>query len=235
MTDPTRRALLLRSVRAAPVLLAIPALLSACATTGFGAGGTDEALRRLLEIASRRALTRLAAPDGFFGDPALQIAVPRLDGRSGAVLAALIQSRPVQDALLMTINRAASRAAGNAAPVVYDAIRALSFRDALAIVRGGPTAATDYLEATIGGGLVEAMLPEVGDALRMTDENSILGPVLNAATGFNVTGIQRNVTDMAARGLWRAIGREEAAIREDPRRANDGLVEALLRGGRLLG
>lgn len=235
MTDPVRRAVLLRSLRAAPVLLALPALLSACATTGFGGGGVDEGLRRLLEISSRRALTRLAAPDGYLGDPALRLAVPRLEGRSGAVLAALLQSRPVQDQLLTAVNRAASRAADRAAPVVYDAVRALTFRDALGIARGGPSAATDYLEGTIGDGIVTAMLPEVGDSLRALDEGSILGPVLGAATGVDVTGIERSVTDAAAQGLWRAIGREEAAIRADPRSAHDRLVEALLTGGRLLG
>lgn len=231
MTDTTRRALLRSSL---PLLIAAPALLSACATIGTE-GGTDEALRRLLEISSCRALTRLAAPDGYLGDPALRLAVPRLDGRGGAVLTALIQSRPVQERLLAVVNHAASRAADRAAPAVYDAVRALSFRDALAIARGGPSAATDYLQASIGDGIVTAMLPEVGEALRMTDEDSVLGLVLGAATGVNVTGIQRSVTDAAARGLWRAIGREEAAIRADPASAHDRLVEALLRGERLLG
>ncbi len=43
------------------------------------------------------------------------------------------------------MHRAASRAAEAAAPIVYDAIRNMSFADAVALVRGGPTAATDFL------------------------------------------------------------------------------------------
>ena len=42
--------------------------------------------------------------------------------------------------------------------------------------------------------------------------------------------IQRAVTSQASQGLWRAIGREEAAIRAVPARAGDPLVEAILTG-----
>ena len=57
-----------------------------------------------------------------------------------------------------------------------------------------------------------------------------LGPVLGAATGVNVVAIQRVIAVQASRSLFGAIGREEAAIRRDPRAARDGLVEALLSG-----
>ena len=208
------------------------ALLPGCATTGFGRGGPQEALQRLLEISTGRAVQRLATSSGFLADPAARLPIPpELAGtRDGAVLNALLRSRPVQEQLSLTINRAAGEAADRAAPAIFDAIRRLTFTDALGIVRGGPTSATDYLERSIGTGIVDAMLPGVADVLGSFDGDGILGPVLGAATGVNVVAIQRVVAVQAARSLFGAIGREEAAIRRDPRSARDGLVEALLTG-----
>lgn len=230
MNNPTRRSLLLGAGLTVPLLL-----LPACATTEFD-GGVTEGLRRLLAISSERALTRLVSDSGFLNDPEARITFPtQSNDRSTAVLGALLGSAPVQRQLSLAINRAAGEAADRAAPMIYDSIRSLTFSDALGIVRGGPTAATTYLERSIGDRIIDAMLPEVGGALRQFGSNSILGPVLGAATGINIAGIQRTVTDQAARGLWRAIGREEAAIRARPASAGDSLVEAVLNGSRLIG
>lgn len=229
MNNPSRRSLLLGVGVAMPLLL-----VPACATTGLD-GGVTEALRRLLAISSQRALTRLVADNGFLNDPEARLSFPSApDDRSAAVLGALLRSAPVQQQLSLLINRAAGEAADRAAPLI-DSIRSLTFADALGIVRGGPTAATTYLERSIGDRIIDAMLPEIGGALRQFDGNSILGPVLGAATGINVAGIQRAVTQQAARGLWRAIGREEATIRTTPSLARDPLVESVLGGSRLLG
>lgn len=230
MTDPTRRSLLLGAGLVVPLML-----LPGCATTGLG-GGVAEGLRRLLAISSERALTRLVADNGFLNDPEARLALPTTgNDRSAAVLGALLRSAPVQRQLLLAINNAAGEAADRAAPLIFDSIRSLTFTDALGIVRGGPTAATMYLERSIGDRIIDAMFPEIGGALRQFGGNSVLGPVLGAATGINIAGIQRTVTDQAARGLWRAIGREEAAIRAAPGSARDPLVESVLTGSRLIG
>ena len=217
---PTRRHLLIGAFGASV------ALLPGCATTGLR-GGAQEALQRLLEISTGRAVERFAT------DPATRLAIPAElggSGREGAVLSALLRSRPVQEQMSLLVNRAAGEAADRAAPAIFDAIRRLTFADAIGIARGGPTSATDYLERSIGTGIVDAMLPGVADVLGSFDGNGVLGPVLGAATGVNVVAIQRVVAVQASRALFGAIGREEAAIRRDPRSARDGLVEALLTG-----
>jgi hypothetical protein len=230
MFKPTRRSLILGATIAVPLLL-----LPGCTTIGSG-DGTDEALRRLLGIASQRALARLITPDGYLNDVEARIALPTLGGdRSAAVFGALMRSAPVQRELTSLVNRAASEAADHAAPLVQDSIRSLTFSDALGIVRGGPTAATSYLEQSIGDRIIDAMLPEVGDVMRQLDGGSILGPVLSAATGIDIPALQRTVTRQAAQGLWRAIGREEATIRAMPSRAGDPLVERILIGAKVLG
>lgn len=232
MTDLSRRSLLAGAMLAGPALI-----LSGCAATGSG-GGLEEGLRRLLGISSQRAIARLVSGNGYLDDPAARIVLPgsgaKGTDRSSAVLGALLRSAPVQRELMLAVNRAAGDAADRAAPVIYDAIRSLSFSDALGIVRGGPTAATRYLEGAIGDRILDAMLPEVGEGLRQFGSGSVLGPVLGAATGVDVVGLQQVVTRQAAQGLWRAIGREEAAIRADPARAGDPLVASILSGTRLI-
>lgn len=218
----------------AGVLFGSVALLSGCATIGTS-GGLEEALRRLLTISTQRAVTRLVQDNGYLNDALARVTIPETPGdRSGAVLGALLRSRPMQDQLSRLINNAAGEAADRAAPIILDSIRTLSFSDAVAIARGGPTAGTDYLERAIGPRIIDAMLPEVGEALRSFGGDGVLGPVIGAATGVNVVGLQRVITTQAARGLWRAIGREEAAIRTDPRSARDPLVESVFAAGRLL-
>lgn len=219
----------------AATLLGVAAMLPACTTIGTS-GGLDEALRRLLTLSTQRAIARLVQDNGYLNDALARVAVPAADGdRSGAVLSALLRSRPVQDRLLRLANDAAGEAADRATPLILGSIRSLTFSDAVAIAHGGPTAATDYLERAIGPSILDAMLPEVGAALHSFGSDGVLGPVLGAATGINVIGLQRIVATQAARGLWRAIGREEAAIRTDPRSTRDPLIEAMFVGGRLAG
>jgi hypothetical protein len=67
------------------------------------------------------------------------------------------------------------------------------------------------------------MFPGVGDALRVLD-NGIISRVLGVATGINFAGLQADVARKAAGGIWRAVGREEAAIRADPQATGDPLI-----------
>jgi hypothetical protein len=198
-------------------LLALPG----CAT--LGGFGFEDAIRRLLTLSSQRAFARLLQENGFFEDELARIPLPpQLDG-AGAVASALLRTSLVQDQLLRLMNRAAANAAEAAAPIVYDSIKSMSFGDAVALVRGGSTAATDFLERVMGNAIVDAMFPGVGNALRLFD-NGIINRVVQAATGIDFGDLQRHVTQSAARGIYRAIGREEAAIRANPRATGDPVL-----------
>jgi hypothetical protein len=205
-----------RSLLAAGCALPLLALPGCASLPGFG---MVDAIRRLLTISSQRAFARLLTENGFFEDEAARIGLPE----TGALASALLRTPLVQNQLLRLMNRAAANAAEVAAPMVYDSIRAMSFGDAVALVRGGPTAATDLLERTMGNAIVDAMFPGVGNALRSFD-NGILNQVVRGATGIDFQGLQRHVSESAARGIYRAIGREEAAIRANPRATNDPVL-----------
>ena len=206
--------------------LSLPLLaLPGCATIGTSL--VADAIRRLLTLSSQRAFARLLREDGFLEDELARVPLPPELAGGGAVAAALLRTPLVQRQLLELLNRAAADAAETAAPIVYDAIRGMSLADAAALVRGGPTAATDLLERTMGPAIVDAMFPGVGRALRTFDDG-LVNRLVQAATGIDFAGLQRHVADSAARGIYRAIGREEAAIRADPRGSGDPVIASVL-------
>jgi len=211
----TRRRLL-----AAGCLLPVLAL-PGCAT--LGGFGFEDAIRRLLTLSSQRAFARLLNENGFFEDEVARIPLPPELSGAGAVASALLRSSLVRDQLLRLMNHAAANAAEVAAPIVYDSIRNMSFADAVSLVRGGPTAATDFLQRAMGNAIVDAMFPGVGNALRLLD-NGVINRVVQAATGIDFGRLQRHVTEAAATGIYRAIGREEAAIRANPRETGDPVI-----------
>lgn len=222
MTCPLDRRTLLLSAGALP-LLALPG----CSTLGdLGGGfGLADAIKRLLTLSSQRAFARLLAPEGFLQDELARISLPgQLGGSASAgIVSALLRTGPVRDRLLRQVNLAAGRAAEAAAPIVYDSIRSLSFADAVSIVRGGPQAATSILQNAVGGAVVERLLPGVGSALRLFD-SGIVSEALRTATGINFQGLADDVSRKTGEAIFRAIGREEAAIRANPRETGDPVL-----------
>jgi hypothetical protein len=211
--------------------LLLPLLtLPGCATRLGDLAGFEGAIRRLLTLSSQRAFARLLSDEGFFRDDLARVQLPPQLGGSSvtAALAVALGTRAVQDRLLRIVNHAAQEGARAAAPVVYDSIRDMSIVDALAIVRGGPTAATDHLQRQVGERLFDVVFPQVGQALRVANGDTVQR-VLRVATGIDVAGLQADVARKASAGIYRAIGREEAAIRADPGAAGDPLLAGMFR------
>jgi hypothetical protein len=187
-----------------------------------------EVIRRLLTISSQRALAALMAPGGFYDNQVARLTLPdQLGGRSGNILTAILTSGAVRDRLLRQINRAAEKGAERAAPIVAETIRTMPVVDALAILHGGGSAATDLLRGQMGNALVSAMVPGIDEGLRLFD-SEIVTQALRAATGIDFTGLRDDVTRKAADAIYAQIGREEAAIRANPQSTNDALLIAAL-------
>lgn len=201
-----------RSILAAGLGLSVIAL-PGCASIGNYA--YEDAVRRLLLVSSQRAFARLLQEDGFYADELTRIALPPQFGVAA------------HEGLLRLVNRAAGAAAERAAPIVTEAIQGLTVIDAAAVIRGGPTAATDLLRRELGETLFTALVPGVGDALRLADSD-IVSRALAAATGINLEGLRLDVARKASDAIYRAIGREESAIRADPRLVGDMFLRAAL-------
>ncbi|NRD90851.1 DUF4197 domain-containing protein [Sphingopyxis sp. BSNA05] len=192
-----------------------------------------EAVKRLLTLSSQNAFAELMEPNGFFDSQVARISVPDSLGgsRATSIATALLRSKPIQDRLLMQVNRAAEKGAELAAPIVAETIRNMSIADAAAIINGGPRAATSLLQGQLGNTLVERMLPGIGSGLRLFD-NEIINLVLSQATNVDFSSISRDVTDKVSDAIYRSIGAQEEAIRANPRATNDPLLMAVLGVGK---
>lgn len=202
------------------------AVLAVAGCASYPSFSLEEAVRRLLFLSTDRAFSRLLQPGGFWDDQITRLALPESLGNRGGVLARILTGPLMKDRLQRAFNDMAYDAAERAAPAVTDAVRTIGIRNALALLRGSdPMAATAFLHQEMGSSLVEIMVPEFGDAIRVSRE-PLVGQLLTALTGVDVGGIANSLAFEADNAIFRAIGREEAAIRADPRSTNDPMLMA---------
>jgi hypothetical protein len=188
-----------------------------------------DAVRRLLYLSSTRAFARLTVDGGYWDDGVARLGLESFMGSRGGVLASILTSSLFKNRLERAFAGVAEEASDRAAPVVTDAVRVIGFDNAVALVRGGPTAATSFLRGEMGNALVEAMVPEVGDALRIAQE-PLVDQLLASLTGVEVGRVANTFSTTVNDVIWQEIGREESAIRADPLSTNDPLIIGVFAG-----
>ena len=218
--NPTRRALLGGAAGGAALLV-----LPGCASIG-GGFSMEEAVRRLLLLASDNAFARLTAPGGFWDEQVARIGLEQFLGARGNTLSRILTSSLFKDRLEERFAQFAIDASFRAAPVVTDAVRVIGFANAIELVRGGPSAASTFLRAEMGTALVDAVVPELGEAIRLA-EDPLVGQAVAALTGVDVGGVASRIGREVDDAIWGEIAREEAAIRADPQATRDPLLIAV--------
>lgn len=206
--------------------------LPACAGP-YGGFSFTEAIARLLFLSSGRAFDRMTARGGFWDQQIAQIGFEQFLGARGNVLNRILTSALFKDRLADALAPVAFDAAQRAAPVVADTIRVVGFQNAVDLIRGGSTAATSFLRQEMGFRLVEAMLPAVGDGLRLA-RDPLVGEALGALTGVDISGAARNFATKVDDVIWGEIAREESAIRANPEATRDPLIIGVFGAGAAL-
>jgi hypothetical protein len=109
----------------------------------------------------------------------------------------------------------------------------IGFENAIDLVRGGPSAASDFLRVELGSALLDAMVPELGEAIRLADD-PLVGQALGALTGVNIGNVASRIGSEVNNAVWGEIAREEAAIRANPQATRDPLLIGVFGlGGRI--
>ena len=202
--------------------------LPGCATTGVFS--FTEAIRRLLVLSSERAFARMTAPGGFWDQQVAAVGLDQYFGNRGNVLANILTSTLFKSRLEGVVADVAIDASYRAAPIVADAVRTVGYANALDLIRGGPTAASGFLRQQMGTALIEAMVPEVGQALRVA-QDPLIGQLIAGLTGVDVGGVATSFATAVDDAIWGEIAREEAAIRADPRATRDPVLIEAFGGG----
>ena len=203
---------------AAAGLLALPACQS------LGGFSMVNAIRHLLTLSSQAAFAALTAPGGFWDSEVARFEAPEVFGSSGTgVLKNLLTSAAFKQNLQHQLNIVAEKGAARAAPVVYAAVSKISVPDALGLVRGGPTAATSFLRTEMGPALINAMIPELTDELRLSGD-PVVGQAIRALSGVDIGEMAHAVANRADNSIWYQIGHEESAIRAHPETTKDPLL-----------
>ncbi|RKF21139.1 DUF4197 domain-containing protein [Altericroceibacterium spongiae] len=209
-------------------MLALPACQS------MGGFSLTEAVRRMLLLSSDRAFARLTAPGGYWDDAVARLDLNDFLGARGDVLGSILTSALFKSRLEDAFADIAVDASYRAAPVVTEAVKTIGIANALALINGGPNAATTFLRREMPTSLVEAMVPEVSDALRAADD-PLVGQALAALTGIDMAGAARHFAGEVDNVIWEQIGVEEAAIRADPSSTHDPMLISVLNGAKGLG
>src|SRR5215475_7933672 len=144
-----------------------PDLLKGIPSAGISEKDAGQGVKEALAQGVTRAVLNLHKTDGFFGNQLYKVLLPPDSQKAETVLRKIGLGRQVDKAVL-AINRAAEDAVGEAGPIFTSAIKEMTLRDALGIVRGNKDAATQYFKRTTSQALIDAFTPPVGVALDRT-------------------------------------------------------------------
>jgi len=178
------------------------------------------ALKQALQVGTENAVRLTGKTDGYFTNKAIKILMPE---RLRTVERGLRTAGygPEVDKLVLSMNRAAERAAPTAKKFFWDAIGEMTIDDAQRILNGTPTAATDYFKGKTSPSLRIAFRPIVEKAMNevgtVRQYNELLGQA--KAIPFLKTEdyeLDRYVVGKALDGLYYVVGEEERKIRSDP-------------------
>ncbi|MEQ1781313.1 MAG: DUF4197 domain-containing protein [Hyphomonadaceae bacterium] len=197
-------------------------------------GDVSAGLKEALTKAGGLATTRLSAKDGYMGDKAVRLPLPGALGAAQKKLGPFGMAGPLDD-LQLKVNRAAEAAAPAAGKMVMDAAKSITFDDAMKILRGGDTAATDFLRGKTEVGLRASLKPKFGEALASSGAlTSLDKAVAKYGSGLlktdTKTWLAEEATTSALNGLFYYVAREEQAIRKDPVKRTSDLLRKVFGG-----
>jgi len=190
-----------------------------------GAGLDDTTIARGLKEAlatgTTRAVKAVSQRDGYFSNEMIKILLPEKIRSTADLLGKFGFQKEVDD-FVLSMNRAAEKAAPKATEHFTTALKAMSFDDARAILQGDATSATRYFRQKTGEKIyadfkpvVVANMKDVGvsrNYVQMKEKFETI-PFAGTVGSFD---LDHYVTSKAVEGLFSMLGEEEKKIRTDP-------------------
>jgi hypothetical protein len=188
--------------------------------SGLSDAKIGSGLKEALKVGTENTVKLTGRTDGYFMDQAIKILMPeKLQTLEKGLR--LVGYGPQVDEFVLSMNRAAERAAPQAKSIFWDAIGEMTFDDARKILSGSDTAATEYFRAKTSEKLTVAFRPVVDRTMNefnVTRQYKELVGRYQAipfakAEALDIDGY---VVGRALDGLFHVLGEEERKIRTNP-------------------
>ncbi|MCI4648792.1 DUF4197 domain-containing protein [Phaeodactylibacter sp.] len=187
------------------------------------AGLTNEeigkGLKQALEFGISEGAQRLSQENGYYKSP-YKILLPEEARKVADRLQNVPGFNQVEEIILEKINRGAEDAAAKAKPIFVDAIRSMTFRDALDILTGNDDAATAYLNRVTYTKLYDEFNPVIVNSLDKFNARQYWGDAVNAYNKIPFVDkadpdLDDYVTRQALSGLFDMVEKKEREIRNN--------------------
>lgn len=200
--------------------------------TGYGnQAQLIKGVKEVLQLGSLRAANELSQTGGYAQSSLYRINLPDTIKPLASNLRALGLGSSI-DKVEALMNQGAEKAAVEAAAVFSDAIKNMSVTDALGIVRGSNTAATDYFRTQTESSLRARYAPIIQANLKQVGFYNQYQQVLNAYNQLPIANkpsldLEKHVIDQSLNALFAKVAIEEQAIRQDPVGRGSSIIGAI--------
>jgi hypothetical protein len=191
-------------------------------------------LKEALTIGTKNSTNKASMPDGFYKNPLIKIPFPKEAESMEKTLRSIGMDKEV-DRFIRTMNKAAEDASKKAVPIFVNAISKITISDGLKILRGGNTAATDFLKTGTSAQLKTEFMPVVKSSLKKVDITKYWNQLAKSYNKIPMVkkmnpDLDDYVTTRAIDGLFKLIATEEQKIRKDPAAQVSNIIQEVFGG-----
>ena len=200
-------------------------------SAGLDQGTISSGLKEALSMSTERAIAAVGRTDGFYGNQLIKILMPEKLRMVTDVLSKAGMKKQI-DAFILSMNRAAEKAAPKAASIFIDAIKGMNMGDAQKILNGGDTAATDFFKEKTAKNIYDAFKPIITASLGQAGTTQQFNNIMNKAKALPLMGnvsfdLDDYVTKKATGGLFLMLGQQEKNIRTNPAARSTELLKTV--------
>lgn len=193
---------------------------NALSVSDLSSAEASKGLKEALIQGAGKAVSKLGAVDGFFGNKEVKIPLPDTMKKAEKAMRMFGMGKQA-DELVLKMNRAAEAAVPEAKALLVDSVKKMSVEDAKSILTGGDDAATQYFKRTTSAPLTEKFLPIVKKATENVQLAQQYNKFAEMGNKFGVVkkdqvNLEQYVTQKTLDGVYLMMAKEEAAIRKDP-------------------
>jgi hypothetical protein len=212
-------------------------ILQSSADVASATGYTNQAslingIKQTLELSTTRATGLLGTEGGYSKSNLYRIALPENLQKISSTLRQFGLGSQV-DKVELLMNQGAEKAAVEAKDVFITAVKNMSVTDALGIVRGGNTGATDYFKAQTEATLRSRYSPIIKSNLEQIGFYNQYQQLLTTYNALPIANkpsldLEKHVIDQSLSALFDQVGVQEKLIRQDPVGRGSALIGTVL-------